>query len=308
MLADPLVTPRARTQVLGLTLLAVLAALLAGCTAPYSSQGRAGYPTANYAAAPAHPTAAEQAATLLATQGYRRILNTASQALTAHLAAVARDAGAQDLAHAKLDELAAQASYDVLRGDIAADSATAMQLDGESWGTSTGVANGLHAIEQALWTSPNLVAARRLAVGLETQSLLAGFIFFRAIITPAQMLSQAQSQLSWAVDTAVTGREELFSHLDLVDVAATAAATQHTFELVVPLGRIVAPGETALTAARFAALTREIRSLGASTSRPDASIGTATWRTIAAALDAVDAPLGSLSGDVTGFGTGRLYA
>ena len=307
----PFAERAARRSLRGVLVLAVATAAagaLAGCSAGYGSSSQR-YPTGTpYPAAVSHPTAAEQAATLRATEGYRRLLLTNAERLSSLLGTLSRDAGSGRLAAAQRDELAAQDAYDVLRADVATDSATADQLDGERWSVGASPFGGLHAIEAALWGHGACPVAHRLATALELQALLAGFVFYRMILTPDHILADAQSQLAWTVGVAVAGREEQFSHHDLVDVVSAVGAARSAFELVAPLGRLVATTTTAAVAARFAALGRVLSGLGPPASVVDNAIPASTWRAIATDTDAINAPLGDLSGLVAGFGSGRTYA
>jgi hypothetical protein len=281
---------------------------LASCGPSYSSsqhryRGAPGYPNGA-----THPSSAQQAATIAANQGYRHVLLVTAERFTSSVRAIARSAGSGDLAGARRSELDAQAAYDVLRAEIAPQSATAVQLDGESWSTPAGRPSGLHAIERALWTDGDLSAVQRRASALAAASLITGFVFYRLNLTPAQILARAQIQLAWAVNVAVQGREEQYSHFDAVDVIATAKGAERAFDLVAPLGRLVAPDVTATVSDRFRALDEVLTPLGPRGGTADAVVAVATWRSIAAGIDAVAAPIGTLTGAVTGFGSGRVYA
>ena len=167
---------------------------------------------------------------------------------------------------------------------------------------------GLHLIERDLWATQDLGAARRAAAALADLAVQTGYVFSRAVLTPAQMLAQAQLQLGWAVAVPVEGREELYSHHDLADVVASVAAARTALSLAAPLGRLVDASAVATCARRFALLDGVLGSLGNPATRTDATIPLAAWRSIAGALDAADGALGVLQGDVQGFGSGRLYA
>ena len=289
--------------------LALLAAgLLAGCGG-YGDAAHAAYRDHHVRYGATHPSVAEQARTLTATLGYRRFLLTSSEGLAASLASVERDAAHGELAASRDAELAAQVDYDALRADIAPDSATSIQLDGEPWSLGGAPFGGLHLIERELWSSaPDLARAGRVAAALAPTAVQIAYVLSRAVMTPAQMLAEAQAQLEWAVDVPLEGREETYSHHDLADVAASVHAARTAFDLTVALGHLVDPATEAACAARFAVLASVLRSLGDPEVRPDASIRVGDWQRLAAAIDAVDAPLGSMVGDVQGFSSGRLYA
>jgi hypothetical protein len=288
--------------------LLVAPVLLASCGG-YGAGARGAYDArATPTYAPSHPSVAEQQTTLDATEGYRRFLLTSAERLTSELEALAADARADDLAGARTSELAAQVDFDALRGDVAPDSAVAIQLDGEAWSIGASPFGGLHRIERELWGPVDLTAAGQRAEGLASLSEQVAFVLYRAVLTPAEMLAQAQVQLEWAVDVPLGGREELYSHHDLADVAAAIGAARTAFVLVAPLGRLVASAAVTRCARRFASLDATLRRLGPPASRSDASVTASTWASIAESAQSANGALGALDGDVQGFGSGRLYA
>jgi hypothetical protein len=282
--------------------------MLAGCAASYGTARHSAYQVVPYPSATSHPTSAEQSTTLAATEGYRRLVLVSAERLDTDVLAVAHDAARSRCATARRDELAAQGAYDVLRPVIAADSATAGELDGERWSVGAARFGGLHAIERALWTKKGCAAAGRLAAGLAPETLAVGFAFYRVILTPDHVLANAQAELAWAIDVPLTGREEQYSHHDVLDVLSAVAAARAAFDLVAPLGRLAAPGVTRLAAARFAALDQELSVLRAGAATTDGAFPSRSRRALASRLDGALAPLGVLSGLVAGFGSGRPYA
>ncbi|HLK45531.1 MAG TPA: hypothetical protein VKT18_06060, partial [Acidimicrobiales bacterium] len=167
---------------------------------------------------------------------------------------------------------------------------------------------GLHAIERDLWALDEPAAAGRAATALVNSSIIAAYELSRAVLSPAEIVAEAQGQLSFVVDVAIPGREEQSSHLDLVDVAAAVRAAKVALDLCAPLGRIVAPATTATATRRLGLLVTAVDALGSPADRADASVPLARWQALAVDADAVNAVLGQLQGEVEGFGTGRLYA
>jgi hypothetical protein len=301
----------ARWSTLLLSIGAVAAVGLAACgSTSASSTGptTTTYAPAQYGASPTHPSPAEQAATLSATAGYRRLLLTTAETYAADVQRLATDATAGNLSAARTDELEAQSAYDVLRASIQPDSATADEIDGEAWSTGSSPFVGLHAIERSLWDGPSASGITKDAAQLAASSATIAFLFYRAVLTPQQITAQAQGTLSWVVNVPIQQREELYSHDDMLDVTASIDAANRAFELVAPLGRIVDSATTALVASRFAVVESALASLGNAPARLDDTMSTAQWRALAVDVDAVNAPLGTLTGDLAGFGSGRLYA
>ncbi len=288
----------------------VAAGSLSSCSAYSSATHASSYDALPpYPRTSSHPSDAEQAATLAATVGYRHFLLAHSERLTLELSALAIAAAAGQLDAARSDELVAQGDFDALRGDLASYSATAVELDGERWSEGAARFGGLHAVERDLWgRHDELRAASLTAHGLVLTSLDTTYLFLRADLSPAQILGEAEGQLQWATAVPVAGREEEFSHRDLLDVDAAYGAAHTAVELTDRLSLLVAPSTEARASAALGSLGRTLAKLGDPASVVDASVPLATWQTIATELEAAAAPLGELQGDDEGFGSGRLYA
>ena len=288
-------------------LVVAAATLLAGCAAGYSASPAAYTRGHDYSAPSAHPTASEQAATFHAALAYRRLLVGSFDALGASLSRLAVDAAAGDRAAAQTDELAAQAAYDGFRVTMTPGSDSANQLDGEAWNTRSGAPEGLHAIEKILWSGSPMGSVATLARRVSNDSLFSGFALSRLVLTPQQQLAQIQTALTWAVEVPLVNREEIYSHRDLIDVAAVAAFARRALSSLTPLGLLVDPSTTRVAATRLAALDRLVAAGSGATALRDSTVASARWRSLAQAIDAADAPLGTLQGRLAGFGTGRLY-
>lgn len=286
---------------------ATLSVLLSSCVG-YTSARHDYTAPPPYPSAPAHPTRGEQSTTLRATEGYRRFLVVHAQRLTQLLWGVSNAARAGRRVAAEHDELAAQGTFDAIRADLAPDSAIAVELDGEPWAIGAAPLGGLHAVERDLWARDEPTAAGRVAAGLVNPSIVAAYGLSRAVLSPAQIVAEAQDQLTFVVDVAIPGREEQSSHLDLVDVAAAVTTAKVALDLCAPLGELVAPATTATATRRLELLVRAVDGLGRPADHVDASIPLARWQALAVDADAVNAVLGQLQGEVEGFGTGRLYA
>ncbi len=205
-----------------------------------------------------------------------------------------------DYAAAETAELASQADFDELRfvdaaspqNAAAIDALPGQQLPGATFG-------GLHAVEQALWLGGDPAAP---LPSLEAQAAVARDVLPRQRLAPAVIATVAVRELDWLVDQALAGREELFSHLDGVDVAASAASAGAAFDAVRPLAcRLDAP--------RCATAGRELSTLAASVSAlgPPDQVGTATLaaveRPIAGEADRAAETLASLVPRLAPFGT-----
>lgn len=109
--------------------------------------------------------------------------------------------------------------------------------------------------------------------------------------------------MSWVNDTAVPGREELYSRHDAVDIAATVGAAHEAFVAVEALGHLVAPSLTASVDQQFARLLGAVRSLGNPTQIEDEDVSTAIRLSLSQQVDATAAPLSQLAAALVPFGT-----
>jgi hypothetical protein len=237
----------------------------------------------------------------LATKTFCNDIGNATAAFVAEVGQLQADLTVGNVPAAKSDELAAQSDYDVFRMLETDDSVNASTLDetitdvlpGQSFG-------GLHAVERDLWTSGDALSD---ASGLEAQAPVAEFLLSKVVLPPEAIGTTGVDELSWVNDVAIPGREELYSHLDAVDIAATIAAADQAFEAIEPLARGVAPALDATVAQRFGALEAAVADLGPVTQLPDSAITAATRLSLSQQVDATAAGLAQLSALLTPFGT-----
>jgi hypothetical protein len=227
-----------------------------------------------------------------------------AESLGSSLAVIEAAKGDAGLAASRQAELAAAADLDALRGEVQPSSGTSTVLGA----TANGARRGLQAIAFDLFARADVADASRAAGALRPEVLTVTYLLSRAVRPPAAILGEAQSELAWAVEVPTEGLAEPFSHTDLLDVAASARAAARATALCSRLGRLVDPSMTTVVEARLATLRGELRSLGTPERRVDSTISPATWRRIAADLDAADASIGELEGHLGDFASGRLYA
>jgi hypothetical protein len=265
-------------------------------TIPYGAQG--------------HPTPAVAMATTAATAAYRLLLGTAGQQLANAVRQLQRDTSAGDLHRARSDWINAQMAYDVLRGPIAGNSSAALEFDGRVGELPPVLGRtGLHVLEEDLFGGTGHLLSND-ATNAGQMALILEFSLQRTPATPTAMLTNAERQMSWALTNAVSQREEVYSHLDLIDVAATVDAVRQILQAVKPLAGLVvaASSDWSIADARLRVVTNTLVALGPPATRPDSTVAPATWRTLGCAMTAVLEPLTALGGDLFGYGTGRTYA
>ncbi len=163
---------------------------------------------------------------------------------------------------------------------------------------------GLHRIEQGLWngTLSETAVAALIARGPAIQFSLA-----RTILTPQLIIEGEVQELDWVDSAAVSGREEMYSHLDTVDVDAGVNAAQTGFKLVEPLGDLLAARQTQAVAAQFAALAETVSALGAAGTKPDSEIPAAAWMAVGQQVDATATDLAVLASQLGSAGSGAGY-
>jgi hypothetical protein len=237
----------------------------------------------------------------LATRLFRVDIGNATAAFAAAVVRLQSDLSGGQLPAAKTDELTAQGDYDYFRLLETDDSVNASTLDGTIDNVQPGQTfGGLHAIERDLWVSGDALSD---VSGLEPQAQVAEFVLSRLTLPPEAIGTTGVDELNWVNDVAIPGHEELYSHLDAVDISATIAAADQAFDAIQPLAHQVAPSLTMAVAGRFAALESDVAELGAVTDLPDSAISSATRLTLSQQVDATAEGLAQVSATLVPYGT-----
>ena len=240
--------------------------------------GSAGAEGGTAHAAADHLTRAEQTAAKAATSAFRAQVTHAAEQLSASLvtidASLSQPDGSVD--REALDR--ARAAFDVVRVQMVDPRAASTQ-------------GGTLSLSSALW-SPSVLAVNHAALAAAAPILTV--VLDRVILSPQAIALSAQRSTAWISRTApsVLAGSTSFTRGDL---QATALATRAAIGSLEMLGRLVAPAETAQ-------VIRASDLLEAATSSP-----TATLRQVMAAADVLAVHLGSLGGDLSGYGKGALY-
>jgi iron uptake system component EfeO len=289
--------------------LAVLAVLLAGALACGCGQSAAaeGHTDRSLRSGPTlpgpdpPPTRAEGVAAQAAVDTFRADINRAASAFVSDVDRLQASVDGRAVAEARTDELAAQSDYDRFRALESDDQVTAATLDELAGDVGAHQSfGGLHAVERDLWTSGD---ASGDITGLVAQAPVAQYLLAKEVLAPEAIASTGVDELSWVNDTAVPGREELYSRHDAVDIVATVGAAHEAFVSVEPLGHLVAPSLTASVDQLFARLLDTVRSLGDPAQVADQDISTAFRLSLSQQVDATAAPLSQLAAALVPFGT-----
>ncbi|MBV8463487.1 MAG: hypothetical protein JO368_09355 [Acidimicrobiales bacterium] len=245
-------------------------------------------------------TTSDRDASSTATRAYRATLAQDAGRLVADVQRIATAVDAHDLAGAQSADLAAQADFDQLRAVDAADPQNAAGVDALAGQVLTGDSfGGLHGVERALWSGGD---ASALLPSLEEQTVVTRELMARQTLSPVTIASVAVSELDWVVDQALPGREEQYSHLDLVDVAAGVAGAQQAFTAVQPLACAVEPAACRGAATDLDAVRAAVASLGPASSVPDAALTSPVRRAISQKADAAANALAGLEAPLVRFG------
>jgi hypothetical protein len=251
------------------------------------------------------PSLPVQNASLAATEGYRKFIVESAQTFVADTEALQVSIVSGNLAAARSSEIAAQMEYDDLRPQVKWGSQTALDLDGQADQSPPGVAfAGLHRVEQSLWNGTPLGAA---VAALIARGPAIQFSVARTIVTPQSIIEGDVQELDWVDSAAVSGREEMYSHLDTIDVLAGVNAAETGFKLVEPLAYLVAGRQAYAAVAQFGSLTQALSVLGPAGAKPDSDIPAADWVVVGQHVDATATALAILASRLGSAGTGAGY-
>ncbi len=161
---------------------------------------------------------------------------------------------------------------------------------------------GYHRIEKGLFQDKSTAGLDTYATGLmadlkKLQSLTADLTY-----QPAELANGAVGLLDEASKTKITGEEERYSHLDLVDLQANVEGSEQAFAALKPGLARIDPTLSTTIATRFAALDtlldeyRSMTAIGGFV--PFTSLARADTTAIAQAIQAVSEPLSQVAGKV----------
>ncbi|HEX5465952.1 MAG TPA: iron uptake system protein EfeO [Candidatus Limnocylindrales bacterium] len=111
---------------------------------------------------------------------------------------------------------------------------------------------GFHRLEQALWIDGRTDAMTPIAQGLVTDVQQLQTLVKTASYQPAQAANGASELLDEVAASKITGEEERYSHLDLLDFQANLDGAQKAFELLQPALTLIDPDLSSTISARFA--------------------------------------------------------
>ena len=258
--------------------------------------------------APASPGASPSTAAGLsaalqaATVGYATYVREQAATLVDATASFAAAVEAGDLEKAKSLYAAARIPYERIEpvaesfGDLdpAIDIRIADVVDPTKW-------TGFHRIEKALWvdktTDGMAPIAQQLVKDVGTLKTLIDTTEYQ----PAQLANGASELLDEVARSKVTGEEEAYSRIDLVDFAANVDGARAAFELLAPALRIVDPAMATTISGRFADVQAGLATYkaGSGYSAYD-KLTTDDIRTLSTLVGALAEPLSQVAAKVVG--------
>lgn len=163
---------------------------------------------------------------------------------------------------------------------------------------------GFHKIEKGLFASRKLAGLSpvgdRLVADVKTLQAKTKELTYQ----PPELANGALELLDEVASTKVTGEEERYSHIDILDMANNVGGAQRAFAALQPALAKVDPGLAATIATKFSLLTAEIdthrTSATSSGYEPYFLLTDADRRSLSAAVKAVAEPLSQVASKVVG--------
>jgi iron uptake system component EfeO len=166
---------------------------------------------------------------------------------------------------------------------------------GQTW-------TGWHVIEKQLWTKNSTAGLDEQAAGLVANlKTLMGRVP-KADITGTSMANGAKELLDEVATGKITGEEEAFSHLDLVDFQANVAGARKTYDLLEPVVAQSQPDLAKQLDTTFAALQKQLDAVRTGAGPTDfpsyETVDEPSRQKLSAAVNALAEPLSHLAAAV----------
>jgi iron uptake system component EfeO len=263
--------------------------------------------TVTGAAAPAQSTGQQLSA---AVSAYQRYVEAESRALAETTTMFTAAIGQGDLSAARKAYPAARLHYERIEpiaesfGDL--DPLIDMRADDV---TADSPFVGFHALERLLFQKRTLTGTAPLTTALNTDVAKLATLVKTVRITPLTMGNGAKSLLDEVAKSKVSGEEERYSRIDLVDFAGNVDGARYVYTALRPALQASDAQLVTTLDQRFAALIAALDTHRARPGRRGAVPGSAyvsydaltkdEVRTLAVQVDSLSEPLGRISGVVT---------
>ena len=160
---------------------------------------------------------------------------------------------------------------------------------------------GFHRIEQALWANNTTTGMGPIAQKLVADVLMLQTLVESAIFQPDEIANGATSLLDEVSKSKITGEEERYSHIDLVDFQANVDGSQAAFTALGPSVAFVDPNLAASIRQQFSLLDAALAKYGSGSSFAlYGTLSTREIRTLATGVDALADPLSKVAVAICG--------
>jgi iron uptake system component EfeO len=170
-----------------------------------------------------------------ATERYRTWLETRTRSLVNQTLDLSAALRAGDLATARRLYSSAHAEYERVEPVAESFGTLDKAIDARAGDVPASSWRGFHPIERTLWTRRTTAGTSELATRLVADVTAVNAVATRIKLTPAAIANGAVALLDEIARSKITGEEERYSHLDLVDFDANLTGAEAAFDAVAPL-------------------------------------------------------------------------
>jgi iron uptake system component EfeO len=160
---------------------------------------------------------------------------------------------------------------------------------------------GFHRLEKAIFADKSLKGMSPIADKLLTDVKKLQTLTKTQSYQPAQIANGSTELLNEVGKTKVTGEEERYSHLDLVDIQANVDGAKEGFTLLQPALKVLNPSLESTVSSRFAAMDTALQPYKKGDSFVSyETVTTEQRRELSQSVDALAEPLSQVAGVVVG--------
>jgi iron uptake system component EfeO len=247
------------------------------------------------------PSGASAQAAALAVAKYRAYLETQADLLVTNTTAFVHAIQAGNIAQAKTLYAPARIPYERIEPVSESFGDLDPRIDARVNDVPVGHWSGFHRIERALYEEDDVTAMGPTAAQLLVDVTTLDHLVRTVRLEPATIANGAVELLNEVTTSKISGEEERYSHIDLVDLAANVEGSQAAFDAVAPL----LPPKGVVSASeidgRFSAIFRVLQPFrrGSGYVLYD-ELNTTDTRSIAQATDATAEPLSRVAVAIIG--------
>ncbi len=160
---------------------------------------------------------------------------------------------------------------------------------------------GFHVLEKALWVDRSTKGMAPVARRLQKDVVKLARVAKTVEIEPAQVANGAVALLGEVSKSKITGEEERYSHIDLVDFEANVQGARAAYEIVAPLLRAEQPDLAEKVAAEFASVDGLLEPYRTGDSfKSYEALDEGDTRTLSRGIDALAEPLSQVPAQIVG--------